>query len=69
MRPALGMTRTVIWVPDDVLTKVSGLWGIGCVGMRSERTGPKDRRANSHDRGTFLDRDLEIVAHSHRQLP
>ena len=69
VRPALVVSRTVIRVLDDVLTRMSGLWGIGCVGTRLERTGPKDRRANSNDRGTFLDRNLKIVAHPHRQFP
>jgi len=68
MRPTLVMRRAVIRVLDDVLTRVSGLWGIGCVSTRLERTRPKDRRANSNDRGTFLDRNLKIVAHPHRQF-
>ena len=33
------------------------------------RAGTKDRRADSNDRRAFLNRDLEVVAHTHRQFP
>ena len=65
VRATLGITRTFIRVPADVLARLSGVPGVECADMTSARTVAKDGRADSNDRGTFVDRDFEVVAHPH----